>query len=676
MKKKIFILIILLVSMTFTSVKAEEVQRTLINMDYPYINQETTDSLKIQGWVMSTVNTNVEVYVDDTLIEVDRQEREDVLKVIQGYGDINTNPTPGIYKIVDISNLSYGNHTLKVRVLDSENNVINEYTRQFRKGAPKTLINIDYPYVNQEVTDSLRIQGWVMSIANTNVEVYIDDILTEVDRKEREDVLKVIQGYGDINTNPTPGIYKIVDISNLSYGNHIVKVRVLDKLQNEIAVQTVNFKRKKPKSIIAIDYPQNISYRNVLIAGWYMAMENNTHAEVYFDDVKISSHSFKREDALNAYSEYRSYMENQNPGFESIYDATNLNDGIHKVTIKIINDANNDVISTASKNFILQKYKGTITLDYPALGNINRDFSIIGWEMSELDNSYLKIYFDNNDISSTVRRFERPDVLNAVHDYGDASMNATPGFETHVSIANINEGKHTIKIELYTKQNDKIATLIKDIYIYSNIYNGIDISEFNHVTSWQSVKAAGIDYVIARAVVRGYGTEGRLMLDPTFTLNVSQATMNGLKVGAYVYSQATTVEEGIQEVNAMIQQVNLAGGKTKVTLPLVIDTEFSGCGGRCGRADNLSTEQRTAIIKAMAEAIKANGYTPMIYASTSFLNNQLDMSQLREYSVWVAHYGVSQPSYQGPYEIWQYASDGYVPGISGYVDMDYYYRRY
>ena len=94
------------------------------------------------------------------------------------------------------------------------------------------------------------------------------------------------------------------------------------------------------------------------------------------------------------------------------------------------------------------------------------------------------------------------------------------------------------------------------------------------------------------------------------------------------------------------------------------------------RDANVDKGTRTAIANTFCSIMKNNGYTPMIYASTSFLNNQLDMSQLREYSVWVAHYGVSQPSYQGPYELWQYASDGYVPGISGYVDMDYFYRRY
>jgi GH25 family lysozyme M1 (1,4-beta-N-acetylmuramidase) len=46
------------------------------------------------------------------------------------------------------------------------------------------------------------------------------------------------------------------------------------------------------------------------------------------------------------------------------------------------------------------------------------------------------------------------------------------------------------------------------------------------------------------------------------------------------------------------------------------------------------------------------------------------------YAVWIAHYGVSKPSYSGSYGMWQYASDGKVNGIAGNIDMDYCYIDY
>lgn len=74
------------------------------------------------------------------------------------------------------------------------------------------------------------------------------------------------------------------------------------------------------------------------------------------------------------------------------------------------------------------------------------------------------------------------------------------------------------------------------------------------------------------------------------------------------------------------------------------------------------------MIKAFCERIKALGFEPMIYASTSWLNNKLDMTQL-PYKVWVAQYN-TVCEYKGEYVLWQYTSQGSVPGINGNVDMN------
>ncbi len=59
----------------------------------------------------------------------------------------------------------------------------------------------------------------------------------------------------------------------------------------------------------------------------------------------------------------------------------------------------------------------------------------------------------------------------------------------------------------------------------------------------------------------------------------------------------------------------------------------------------------------------------MIYGSTSWLEDELYMSQL-PYKVWVAqYYDVCQ--YEGDYSFWQYSETGTVNGIYGYVDMNY-----
>ena len=770
--------------------------KTLTNIDYPRVNEEVTDNLNVKGWIMSTSNTSIKVYIDNNEIQVDRVERPDVLKAIIGYGNASTNPTPGFIKNINITNLSYGNHILKINVLDSSNNLIQSTTRSFIKSKPKTLTNIDYPRVNEEFTDVLKVQGWVMSTANTTIKVYIDNNEIQLDREKRPDVLKAIKGYGDINTNPTPGFIKDIEIINLSYGTHTLKIEVLDSNNNLIQTTTRNFKRIKSKSDLCIDYPIgtekientikisgwylksnnystlrilidnqvvnidkftdrtdvlsvisgysinfnknngyttnvdlktfkyglhtikvqivdnngvvvnektrqftrlkpeskiNVDYpmptatKDMRIAGWYLTKYNNTKVQLFIDGVEITNFTTeKRPDVLNVYPEYTSYMTNSNPGYSGNLDLTSYKDGNHTFTVKIINLDNNDIINTYSKTFKLKKFDGMIYIDYPSLSNINSNFNLEGWELSQSPNSYIKVFIDNKLQNIEITRKTRPDVLNAISVYGDASVNPTPGFSTTINIQGLSEGGHSIRVELYTYLNELIASESKNILIYKNRFNGIDISSYNSVYSWQLVKNSGIDYMFARAAVRGYGInnqgiDGNLVADSAFNSHVNGANSVGIKAGAYVFTQATTPIEAVAEANLALQKVYAVGGKSKIQLPIVYDVEFSGCyanGVRCGRADNLDKETRTTVAMAFLDTVKAAGYQPMIYASTSFLNNQLNMTRLSSYPVWVAHYGVSIPTYQGPYEIWQYRSDGTVPGINGLVDMDYFYKRY
>ena len=68
----------------------------------------------------------------------------------------------------------------------------------------------------------------------------------------------------------------------------------------------------------------------------------------------------------------------------------------------------------------------------------------------------------------------------------------------------------------------------------------------------------------------------------------------------------------------------------------------------------------------------------MVYASKWWFIDRLDVSQLTDYAIWLAHYtGASQddpfakPSnYGGEYVMWQYTDEGTVNGVLGNVDMN------
>ena len=190
----------------------------------------------------------------------------------------------------------------------------------------------------------------------------------------------------------------------------------------------------------------------------------------------------------------------------------------------------------------------------------------------------------------------------------------------------------------------------------------IDVSEFQPSINWNSVKADGVKGVIVRCGYRGYET-GALKEDSKFMEYIKGAHKAGIPVGIYMFTQAITAAEGREEADYAVSLWKKAG--VPISFPIAIDTEHINANAR---ANNLTRAQRTAAVKGFCDRIKKLGYTPMIYASTSWLEKDLDMSKL-PYDVWCAQY-YSECQYKGKYIIWQYTSEGSVSGVQGVVDMN------
>lgn len=196
---------------------------------------------------------------------------------------------------------------------------------------------------------------------------------------------------------------------------------------------------------------------------------------------------------------------------------------------------------------------------------------------------------------------------------------------------------------------------------------GIDVSKWNKEIDWEKVKAAGVEFAIIRCGYRGSKT-GALVEDPYFAKNIKGATDAGIRVGIYFFTQAVTPVEAVEEASMVL----MLSRQHKISYPLFIDTE--GAGGN-GRADGLDKETRTAVCKAFCETIENAGYTAGVYASKSWLENNLDTEQLSSYSTWLAQYS-SQPTYEGEYDMWQYTSAGKIDGINTLVDYNVSYMDY
>lgn len=89
-----------------------------------FYNTET--QLTIRGWVMSELaNKKIIVKFDNETIEnVNSQEREDVINAIHGYGTRGENPKPGFITKINTQNYSKGKHTITIQVYAYETNEI------------------------------------------------------------------------------------------------------------------------------------------------------------------------------------------------------------------------------------------------------------------------------------------------------------------------------------------------------------------------------------------------------------------------------------------------------------------------------------------------------------------------------------------------------------------------
>ena len=114
------------------------------------------------------------------------------------------------------------------------------------------------------------------------------------------------------------------------------------------------------------------------------------------------------------------------------------------------------------------------------------------------------------------------------------------------------------------------------------ILKGIDVSKFQGDINWSNVKADGIQYAFIRMADRGYGSAGTLAQDSYGQSNMEEAIKANIPVGAYIFSQAITEEEAIEEANYLLDSVK----GYNVELPLVMDFEYSGGSeGRTGEGD-------------------------------------------------------------------------------------------
>lgn len=188
----------------------------------------------------------------------------------------------------------------------------------------------------------------------------------------------------------------------------------------------------------------------------------------------------------------------------------------------------------------------------------------------------------------------------------------------------------------------------------NEIYDGIDVSNWQGYINYEAVKNDGIDIVYIKS------SQGENIVDSYFKVNYNNAKVNGLKVGFYHFLTARNEEEAIRQAEFFSSVIS----NTNPDCKLAMDFEEFG---------NLTVEEVNNISRIFLEKVKEiTGKEVIIYSDLSNARNVFGYELAQNYPLWIAEYGVQSPS-QSNWEYcdgFQYTSRGEVLGIRGYVDKD------
>ena len=193
---------------------------------------------------------------------------------------------------------------------------------------------------------------------------------------------------------------------------------------------------------------------------------------------------------------------------------------------------------------------------------------------------------------------------------------------------------------------------------------GIDVSYAQGDIDWKKVADSGVEFAIIRAGRGRAGSSNTMKEDDYFKQNIKGAQENGIDVGVYFYSYATSVSEAKEEARFLLDIID----GYKIQYPVILDMEEEFQSG-------IGTKKLTKMIEAFFEVLMDAKYFPMFYSYKSWLEENLDMTILDKYAIWLAQVG-DKVTYEGGYYIWQYSFKGKVSGIETDVDLDYSYRDF
>lgn len=167
---------------------------------------------------------------------------------------------------------------------------------------------------------------------------------------------------------------------------------------------------------------------------------------------------------------------------------------------------------------------------------------------------------------------------------------------------------------------------------------GVDISEYQKGMDFPRLMADGAKFAILR------GGDGWYK-DKCFDEFYTAAKGNGLPVGAYWFSRATTEAAAKEEA---LDFYNRCLKDRQFELPVYMDVEAD-------KLRYLGKVTLTKVIKAWCDTLRELDFCVGIYTNTSWLNNYLDYSKLEGVELWHAQWSTVEPS--SDHGVWQFGGE-------------------
>lgn len=172
---------------------------------------------------------------------------------------------------------------------------------------------------------------------------------------------------------------------------------------------------------------------------------------------------------------------------------------------------------------------------------------------------------------------------------------------------------------------------------------GVDLSCWNENVDYNKLKQEGIEFAIIRT---GYGKDEN-QEDKLFEKHYEGLKKAGIKVGAYLYSYCTSVENAEKEAENCLKHI---AGK-QFDLPIYIDLEET-------RTKVLGIDAVTNIALLFCRRIKEAGYRAGVYANLDWFKHYVrpEAILLENFSIWLAQWN-NRITANFPVDIWQYTNN-------------------